>query len=293
MSERKALGRGLAAIIPQAAQDDSAETAIREIAVTRISPNAAQPRRHFSREQLEELAASMREHGVLEPVIVRPKGKDYELVVGERRWRAAQLAGLKVIPAIVRELEDREALELALVENLQREDLNPMEEAEAFRRLADEFGLTQEEIAARVGKRRSTVANRLRLLDLDGSLQDQVRQGRLSAGHARALLAVPDDDDRRQLAERVINEGLSVRAVEEIVRSRSQTQRKSSKKGRKSRAERPEGDPELADLVEDLQQKLSTRVRIVRREGRGQIEIEFYSEDDITRIYELIMGFST
>ena len=152
MSERKALGRGLAAIIPQAAQDDSAETAIREIAVTRISPNAAQPRRHFSREQLEELAASMREHGVLEPVIVRPKGKDYELVVGERRWRAAQLAGLKVIPAIVRELEDREALELALVENLQREDLNPMEEAEAFRRLADEFGLTQEEIAARVGR---------------------------------------------------------------------------------------------------------------------------------------------
>ncbi|MGI6082633.1 MAG: ParB/RepB/Spo0J family partition protein [Limnochordia bacterium] len=287
MNERKALGRGLAAIIPQAAQDDSTRAAFREIAVTRISPNSAQPRRRFSPEQLEELAASMREHGILEPVIVRPKGKDYELVVGERRWRAAQLAGLTVVPAIVRDLDDREVLEMALVENLQRQDLNPMEEAEAFSRLAEEFGLTQEEIAERVGKKRSTVANRLRLLELDAGLQDQVRQGRLSAGHARALLGIPDDEDRREIADRVISEELSVRAVEEMVRKRSQKQRKPSKKASKSESEL---DPELGDLVEELQQKLATRVRIVHREGRGQIEIEFYSEDDITRIYELIMG---
>lgn len=223
MSGRKALGRGLAAIIPQAAEADSGQTAVHEIAVTRISPNPDQPRREYAREQLAELAASLREHGVLEPVIVRPKGTGYELVVGERRWRAAQLAGLKAIPALVRDLEDRQVLEMALVENLQREDLNPMEEAEAFRRLGEEFGLTQEQIAARVGKQRSTVANRMRLLELEESLQQGVRQGKLSAGHARAMLAVPSSEERLELAERIMAEGLSVRAVEQLARKASKT----------------------------------------------------------------------
>lgn len=284
MSGRKALGRGLAAIIPQAAETERSQTAVHEIAVTRISPNPDQPRREFSTEQLEELAASLREHGVLEPVIVRPKGADYELVIGERRWRAAQLAGLEAIPALVRDLEDRQVLEMALVENLQREDLNPMEEAEAFRRLGEEFGLTQEEIAARVGKQRSTVANRMRLLELEESLQSKVRQGRLTAGHARAMLAVPSSEERLELAERVVAEGLSVRAVEELARQVA--------KGRPARQRRKSGFRvrELDELQEQMQQKLGTRVRIVRREGGGQIEIEFYSEDDITRIYELIVG---
>jgi ParB family chromosome partitioning protein len=217
-------------------------------------------------------------------VIVRPKGTGYELVVGERRWRAAQLAGLKAIPALVRDLEDRQVLEMALVENLQREDLNPMEEAEAFRRLGEEFGLTQEQIAARVGKQRSTVANRMRLLELEESLQQGVRQGKLSAGHARAMLAVPSSEERLELAERIMAEGLSVRAVEQLARKASKT-----RPARKRKAGLPQA-PELAALEEELQQTLGTRVRIVRREGRGQIEIEFYSEEDITRIYELIVG---
>lgn len=284
MSGRKALGRGLAAIIPQAAADEAPRLAVQEIAVSSIVPNARQPRREFAEKQLQELADSLREHGVLEPVIVRPQGAGYELVVGERRWRAAQLAGLASVPALVRELDDREAVELALVENLQREDLNPIEEAEAFVRLAEEFGLTQEQIAARVGKQRSTVANRMRLLELEEGLQDEVRSGRLSAGHARALLAVTDVVKRGQLARRAAREGLSVRQVEEAARAEPQGARKRRQK--RSRQE----DAGFCDLEEELQRVLGTRVRIVRRGERGQIEIEFYSDDDVTRLYELITG---
>lgn len=285
MSGRKALGRGLAAIIPQAAEADSEQLAIQEIAVTDIAPNPGQPRREFNQEQLEELAASLREHGVLEPVIVRSKGSGFELVVGERRWRAAHLAGLAVIPALVRDLDDREAMELALVENLQREDLNPMEEAEAFRRLSVEYGLTQEEIAARVGKRRSTVANRMRLLELDDNLQGEVRKGRLSAGHARAILGISDEAKRQEVAQRVVNEGLSVRAVEKLAR---QETTKPTRGRRRTKVD--ESQQELRALEEELQTRLGTRVRIVRQGEQGKIEIEFYSDEDITRIYELIVG---
>lgn len=285
MSGRKALGRGLAAIIPQAAEADSEQLAIQEIAVTDIAPNPGQPRREFNQEQLEELAASLREHGVLEPVIVRSKGSGFELVVGERRWRAAHLAGLAVIPALVRDLDDREAMELALVENLQREDLNPMEEAEAFRRLSVEYGLTQEEIAARVGKRRSTVANRMRLLELDDNLQGEVRKGRLSAGHARAILGISDEAKRQEVAQRVVNEGLSVRAVEKLAR---QETTKPTRGRRRTKVD--ESQRELRVLEEELQTRLGTRVRIVRQGEQGRIEIEFYSDEDITRIYELIVG---
>jgi ParB family chromosome partitioning protein len=284
MSGRKALGRGLAAIIPQAATPEAERQTIQEIAVTSIVPNPRQPRREFAEEQLRELAESLREHGVLEPVIVRPQGSVFELVVGERRWRAAQIAGLARIPALVRVLDDKETVELALVENLQREDLNPIEEAEAFRRLSEDFGLTQEQIAERVGKRRSTVANRMRLLELESGLQDYVRSGQLSAGHARALLAVESGKERSDLARRAMNEGLSVRQVEQLVGRSPRGTRK-----RQVPAKREERN-DLSALEEELQQVLGTRVRIVGQGKRGRIEIEFYSDEDVTRIYELIVG---
>lgn len=279
---RKALGRGLAALIPQAAQESVPE-GVQEIAINCIEPNMQQPRRYFDPTLLAELAASLRQHGVLEPVIVRPKEGKYELVVGERRWRAAQEAKLSNIPAIVREMDDRQALELALVENVQREDLNAMEEAEAFQRLANEFGLTQDEIAVKVGKQRSTVANRLRLLELEPEIKAAVKKGVISAGHARALLAIPSGKARLQMAHHCINEGLSVRQVEEKAR-----QKKATPKRKKQRPTTI--DVGLNDLEEQMQQVLGTRVRIVRQGTKGQIQIEFYDDEDITRIFELIVG---
>ncbi len=283
---RKALGRGLAALIPQAAPE-SGPDGVQDIAVASIVPNPAQPRRHFDAEMLAELAASLTAHGMLEPVLVRPRSGRYELVVGERRWRAAQEAGMTSVPALVRELDDRQALEIALIENVQREDLNALEEAEAYSRLANEFGLTQDEIATRVGKQRSTVANRLRLLELEQEIKENVQNGKLSAGHARALLAIPAGEARLHLARRCISTGLSVRQVEEAVRTRGGSG--ASKKRAKVVAP-PEKANELADIVEQMQRVLGTRVRIVRQGEKGQIQIEFYGDDDITRIYELIVG---
>lgn len=282
MSARRALGRGLDAIIPSSGTEPIPIQASTEIPVNKITANPDQPRRYFDQAQLEELASSLKEHGMLEPVIVRPKGGGYELVVGERRWRAAQLAGLKSIPAIIRAYDDRQVMELALVENLQREDLNPLEEAEAFVRLAQEFGLTQEQIAERVGKQRSTVANRMRLLELDEQTQELVRKGDLSAGHARALLAITDVPKRQELARRTITEGLSVRQIEAT--TQQETEHKKIK--RKTQAREKTIHPEI---VEEMQQVLGTKVRIVRQGNGGRFEIEFYSDEDITRIYELIV----
>lgn len=279
---RKALGRGLRALIPES---DSFEAAVRSIPIDQIDRNPEQPRKLFDDEQLEELKESILAHGVLEPIIVRPIEGRYEIVVGERRWRAAKLAGLESIPAAVRPLSDREAMEMALVENLQREDLNPIEEAEAYKRLMDEFELTQEQVADRVGKKRSTVANRLRLLEMEPELRAEVAAGRLSAGHAKALLAISSPRERAEVARRVIEEGWSVRAVEEYSRQ-GDRKRSSSKRAvvRKTR------DPLLQDIEERLQRCLGTKVRVVGRGQRGRIEIDYYSEDDMERILEIIAG---
>ena len=281
-NNRKALGRGLAALIPQAAQTSVSE-GVQQIAVTAITPNPQQPRRYFDPVMLTELAESLKSHGMLEPVIVRPMKGQFELVAGERRWRAAREANLTSIPAIVREMDDRQALELAIIENVQREDLNAMEEAEAYQRLAQEFSLTQDEIAGRVGKQRSTVANRMRLLELEPEIQQQVLKGSISAGHARALLAVPAGVVRMKLAKRVTDSGLSVRQVEQIARKDGTAQRR-------KRIQKVKHAGELADLAEQLQNVLGTKVRIVRQGNIGQIQIEFYGDDDITRIFELIVG---
>ena len=255
--------------------------------ITRIEPNREQPRRIFEEEALNELAESVRQFGVLQPLLVQKKGEHYEIIAGERRWRAAKLAGLKEVPVIIRDYSDRERVEIALIENIQREDLNAIEEAEAYRRLMDEYSLTQEEIADRVGKNRSTVTNALRLLKLDERVRQMLVDGAISGGHARALLAIEDGDLQYQTALRIVDEGLSVRDIEKIV-----------KKLQSPKPEKPAPVPEseeialaYADMEQKLRNVLGTKVSVSRKRGnKGKIEIEYYSADELERLYLLLRG---
>jgi ParB family chromosome partitioning protein len=282
---RPALGRGMAALLSNAASPPTAAPvaagrSLLMLAIESVERNPDQPRKRFEEARLEELAASIREHGVVEPILVRREGSRYRIVAGERRWRAAQRAGLREVPAILREASDREAFELALVENLQREDLNAIEEAEAFEVLATDHGLTQELIAARVGKDRSTVANALRLLRLPQEVRDAVRGGQLDMGHARALLGIDGADAIRRLAARAIREQLSVRALEALVRG----QGKPAGSGK-----RPEASASMRDLVNRLQRRLGARCRVVPRSaGAGRLEIDYTSLEELDGILSRI-----
>lgn len=280
---RKALGRGLKALIPQA---EEREEGVQELHISNIHPNPNQPRRHFEESALQELADSIRQHGVLEPLIVRPVDGSYEIVVGERRWRACQIAGVTVVPVLIRELSEREAMELALVENLQREDLNPMEEAEAYQRLLDEFGLTQEEVARRVGKERSTVANRLRLLGLRGRAREALVKGEITAGHAKALLSLNSEFQRDSVVRRIMEEDLSVRQTEELVK-RLQGRAKPPKPRKETRQVR---DVHWAAVEDEFRRVLGTKVNVVHQGSKGRIEIEFYDEEDVERILNVLRG---
>lgn len=280
---RKALGRGLKALIPQA---EEREEGVQELHISNIHPNPNQPRRHFEESALQELADSIRQHGVLEPLIVRPVDGSYEIVVGERRWRACQIAGVTVVPVLIRELSEREAMELALVENLQREDLNPMEEAEAYQRLLDEFGLTQEEVARRVGKERSTVANRLRLLGLRGRAREALVKGEITAGHAKALLSLNSELQRDSVVRRIMEEDLSVRQTEELVK-RLQGRAKPPKPSKETRQVR---DVHWAAVEDEFRRVLGTKVNVVHQGSKGRIEIEFYDEEDVERILNVLRG---
>lgn len=276
---RKALGRGLRALIPEAIGTLSD---VREISIHAIRANENQPRRRFDPAALAELSESIKQHGVLEPLIVRPVGTDYEIVVGERRWRAAQMAGLETVPALVRHYDDREATEIALVENLQREDLNPIEEAEAYQRLIDLFGLTQEEVAQRVGRERSTVANRLRLLFLEPEIREMIEAGSITAGHAKALLGAEPGKQRVALARMIAEQGLSVRQVEELIRKRRQPKQSPKRIV-------VEKDPHWEAIESEFRDVLGTKVNVVHRgDNRGKIEIEFYSAEDIERILSIL-----
>lgn len=272
------LGRGLDALIPT--EQEGMET-IQEINIDEIVVNNKQPRKDFDEEKLEELAASMEQHGVLQPVILRKVGRGYELVAGERRWRAAAKAGIKKIPAVVKELSDGDVLEIALIENLQREDLNPIEEASAYKQLMDEFGLTQEELAKRVGKSRSQIANTLRLLNLEKGILKFILEGKLTAGHARALLSIEDKKLRYELAKKISADGLSVRQAEQL--AQNLLQKKKKKSSRQAAI-----SPIMSDIAEKMQQSLGTKVRIRGSEKRGKIEIEFYSSEELERILEVI-----
>jgi ParB family transcriptional regulator, chromosome partitioning protein len=280
--KKRGLGRGLSALIAPAAAAESAEAG-RTLPISQIHPNRLQPRTEFDDSQLEELAASIRTQGLIQPLIVSPTGKGtYTIVAGERRWRAAQRAGLTVVPVVVRQVrDDRELLELALVENLQRADLNPMEEAEAYRTLQENFALSQEEIAARVGKARPAVANTLRLLKLPAEIQDFLRSGRLTAGQVRPLLTVTDPERQQELALRALREGLSSRSMEELASGK-----RPGASGGKRAAKSPE--PHAAAAAERLTQKLQTRVEIDRRGKGGTIRIHFHSEEELIRLYERI-----
>ncbi len=290
MARRSGLGRGLGALIP--ADAASSVSQLREVPTSTLRPNPNQPRRHFDEESLGALAASIRELGVLQPVLVRElEPGAYELIAGERRWRAATRAGLDTIPVIVRGADDLASLEAAIVENLHRQDLNPLEEAAAYRQLIDDFTLTHDEVAGRVGKSRAAISNTLRLLHLPAPIQRLVSDGQLSAGHARALLAMPDRAYQESLARRAVEGGMSVRAVEEAVREREDLAGRTPSgrrgSGRPSSAERHTGMHELEEL---LSEHLATRVRVQERGRRGRVVIEFADLDDLERLYLAMTG---
>jgi ParB family chromosome partitioning protein len=279
---RPALGRGMAALLSNAAPPASVSAAVPgrsllQLPVEAIERNPNQPRKRFEEEKLEELAASIREHGVVEPILVRREAGRYRILAGERRWRAAQRAGLKEIPAVVREASEREAFELALVENLQREDLNAIEEAEAYEVLMEDHALTQEAIAQRVGKERSTVANALRLLRLPAEVRDLVKDGQLDMGHARALLGLDGEEAIRRAAQRVVREGLSVRATEALVRELARKGRPALPVAKETAATR--------DLAQRLQRRLGARCRVVPKSAvAGRLEVEYTSLDELDGI---------
>lgn len=282
MSNRKALGKGLEALIPTSAVAAEEGVGIREIEIGRIEVNPEQPRTRFDQRALEELADSIRLHGVVQPIVVTARGDMYRLVIGERRVRASRLAGVDRVPAVVREVGETGALELALVENLQREDLNPIDEARGYEALMEAGGLTQADAADRVGKDRSSIANALRLLDLGPDIQEMVAGGALSAGHARALLGLAGARERRALADRAVKKALSVREVEALVRGRSGRRKK-------TRARRVD-DPVVREWEERLQRVFGTLVRIERMGGEGTIRIEYYSQEELDRILDLLVS---
>jgi ParB family chromosome partitioning protein len=297
VARRSGLGKGLGALIPSDLAAPSDDAVLRDLTVSQIEPNPHQPRGHFDEEALVSLTDSIRELGVLQPVLVRPVGGDrYELIAGERRWRAAKRAGLQTVPAVVRKLDDTASLEQALVENLHREDLHPMEEAAAYQQLIEDFELSHDEVAKRVGKSRSAVSNMLRLFQLPPSIQKLVAERQLSAGHARALLGTPDRAFQEALARRVVAEQLSVRDVEEAVRARSGVddpgdEEGSSPAGRPSsgaagRRLRPPGLLELEHLLSD---RLDTRVKVAMGAKKGKVTIEFASLEDLERIYRAMI----
>jgi ParB family chromosome partitioning protein len=290
MTETKRLGRGLEALLgPISREQAEASGALRELPMTSLRPNPFQPRTRIDEAELTDLANSMQASGLLQPIIVRPRDGGYELIAGERRWRAAERLGWPRIPAVVREVDDRTLLTLALVENLQRDDLSPIDEAAGYRRLGEEFHLGQAEIARAVGRDRSTVANLLRLLQLPLDVQVMVHEKRLSAGHARALLGLSDADRQSALAAEAMEQEWSVREIEAAVAGKRTAQRPAKRAG---------GQPAVrgvtADVkrVEDaLRKRLGTDVRVTaRRRGRGFVTISYYSNDDLSRLLELILG---
>ena len=292
---KPALGRGLGALLggnpvrpagaPATASPAPADRdRVQRVPLTKVRPSALQPRKQFSDESLRELADSIREQGIVQPLIVRERNGFFELIAGERRWRAAQLLNLAEVPVIAREADDRSVLELALIENLQRENLNPIEEALGYAQLAEQFKLTQEEISAKVGKSRTVVANAIRLLKLPAAVQNYLRDGRLSIGHAKVILGITSDRDQQAAAERCIKEGLNVRQTEGLVA-------KLLKRGTKKNVQ-PEtiaaGDPHVADLEAKLREVFATRVQLRYDKGKGSVEIAFYSDAELERILQIL-----
>ena len=278
--EKKALGKGLAALLPESEVKETGQT-IHMIPVTQIQPNRYQPRKTFVEEELRELVESIKRHGILQPVLVRRTGEDrYELIAGERRFRAATLAQLPAVPAVIRKSSDEESTILSLIENIQRSNLNPVEEAKAYRRLIDEFGVTQEAVAERVGRDRASVANICRMLSLPTEVQGMVASGQLTLGHAKVILGKKNAEDQLTLAKRIVRDQLSVRQVEQLVKQGS----------RKARSRRTAGNPLHADVEDRLRKHLGTKVVIRSRRQKGELVLTYYSQEDLTRIVDVMLS---
>jgi len=282
VTKRIALGKGLDALIPEWKPTEGKNLIY--CGIEEIRPNPRQPRKHFDEVKLQELSDSIKEKGILEPLLVRKVSDGYELIVGERRWRAAQKAGLKEVPVLIKEFDERAALEISLIENLQREDLNPIEEAEAYQRLIEEFHLSHEALSLRIGKDRTTITNALRLLKLPPEIKEHLLQNRLSPGHARAILSLEDQEKQKQLCQLILQKGLSVREAEAFAK-------KWSGKPKKKPIEKTQDDLklQLASLQDSLRRHLGTKVLIHSKGKRGKIEIEYYSHEDLERIVEAIL----
>lgn len=290
----RGLGKGLDALIPNMTVDNKGKTAAdgnaaeKEaetiVKITKIEPNREQPRKNFDEEALQELADSIKQFGLLQPILVQDRDTYYEIIAGERRWRAAKLAGLKEVPVIIRNYTEQEIVEISLIENIQREDLNPIEEAQAFKRLLTEFNLKQEEVAERVSKSRTAVTNSMRLLKLCDEVQQMIIDDTISTGHARALITIEDAEQQRKIAEKIANEKLSVRDVEKLVKNLNKPE-----KVKKETAEDKSLDIIYQDIEEKLKGTLGTKVSISAKEnGAGKIEIEFYNHDDLDRLIDLL-----
>ncbi len=278
--KRKALGRGLDSLIPAFMETGPAAEGMRMIDIDLIEPGEHQPREEFDADELKELSVSIKEHGIIQPVILKKDGERYKIIAGERRWRAAQLAGLLKIPCIIRDIGENKALEVSLVENIQRKELNPIEEAKAYRVLMKNFGLSQEEIARRVGRKRSSITNSLRLLKLPARIQGFIKRGVLSMGHAKAVAGIESTPEQMQLALRIVERSLSVRQAENLAA------RLKSPRGKKVDAQK---DPNLLAAEKVLQRSLGTKVRIIKKRKGGRIEILFYSDDELNRLYRTLM----
>ncbi|MDO4176669.1 MAG: ParB/RepB/Spo0J family partition protein [Bacillota bacterium] len=282
--EKKPATKTKAKAKKQEEEPSPAEGGVLYVDINNIKPNTAQPRKTFDDEKLEELASSIERHGLIQPIVLRASGKGYEIVAGERRWRAARLVGLKEVPCIVKELTDEENMLLAIIENMQREDLNPIEEAEGLKKMIDTYGLTQEQVSYSVGKSRPYITNSLRLLKLPGKVQELTAEGKLSMGHARALAAIKDQKKQIELATRTVEEGLSVRQIENLSKESKTPAKKPAKKVSKSADEKR--------VEEDLKNALGTRVNLNRKGKKGKIEIEFYSSDELERLIEMLKSLA-
>jgi ParB family transcriptional regulator, chromosome partitioning protein len=288
VTRRSGLGRGLDALLPAEKAAPESSTGTAQTPVSAITPNPQQPRKIFENESLEELAASIRELGLLQPLLVRPRGEGFELIAGERRFRAAQMAGLQSVPILVVETDDRGSLARALVENVHREDLNPIEEASAYKQLLDEAGLTQDQLGQRLGRNRVTISNSLRLLDLPVDIQRMLTERRISGGHARALLGLQGSPFQKRLAQRVSQEGLSVRETEDYVRRYSSMVATNNTKS----SSRPERPPEVTDAQRLLTDRLQARVRVDMGARKGKITIDFATLDELDRLLSVMVGES-
>jgi ParB family chromosome partitioning protein len=280
--ERRALGKGIGALIPDKPVDQHRQEII-YVQIGQIKANPFQPRESFDDTTITELAQSIKEKGVIQPLLVRRQGDNYELIAGERRLRAATVLGLKELPIIVKDVNDQDSLELALIENIQRESLNPIEEAHAYQHLMEQFKITQERISEVMGKARATITNTMRLLKLPHEVQQELKNGRISFAHGKTLLEIDDANQQRKLAMEVISKGLSVRELESLVKN-------SRPAGLKRKIGQGQRDPSVSVLEEHLQHALATKVRISKRKKRGHINIEFYSEEDLERIVKIIKG---